>query len=170
MPDARRWIWSAVATAAIAVGAFELGARTAMPAVPTVERDAAHVVALRAALGRYRADHGWYPCDAERDYNRSGREDILQLQLTAFTRDDGRPARVRDAEYRFGPYLPAVPADPVTGSRRIVIDAVRARTLAHLHADVAADNGAGGWYYEVRTGTVVANRGRGRAPQRALVR
>jgi hypothetical protein len=167
MPSARRWIWTAIGVVAVAVASFELGTRVAAPPAAPSERIAADVAALRAALDRYRADHGWYPCDPERDYNRSGRADLLSLQLIAFTRDDGKPSERRDAEFRFGPYLAEIPADALAGSRHVAIDQVRARTLRQLQADVAADNGAGGWYYEVRTGFVVPNHGRGRAPRLA---
>lgn len=166
MSTKRRRIWSAVTAAALAVVSFEFGTRAATAPIPESERLAHDVAQLRAALERYRDDHGFYPCDPERDYNRSGREDLLRLQLTGFTRDDGKPSETADAEYRFGPYLATIPGDARSGSSRIVIDAVRARTHARLTADVTADNGAGGWYYEVRTGLVVANLGRGRAPQR----
>jgi hypothetical protein len=135
--------------------------------MPAAEVIRARAQLLDVAIERYRADHGWYPCDAERDYNNTGREDLLHRQLTEFTRDDGKPSATADAEYRFGPYLSEVPADPVTGSRRIVIDGTRARTWRRLHADVGAGNGGGGWYYEVRTGAFVANHGRGRAPRLA---
>jgi hypothetical protein len=159
----RRWIWSVAALATCAALAFELGTRAAAPPAATRLED--DLVMLRAAVSRYREDHGFYPCDPERDYNRDGRADVLRLQLTGFTRDDGKPSEQRDAEYRFGPYLAAVPA--LAGSRRFVVDQARCRTLARLAADVRADNGAGGWYYEARTGFVVPNRGRGRAPQLA---
>jgi hypothetical protein len=95
---------------------------------------------------------------------------LLRLQLTGFTRDDGKPSASANDEYCFGPYLAAIPSDPRRGSNRIVIDTVRARTYARLAADVAADNGDGGWYYEVRTGLVVANLGRGRAARHAALR
>lgn len=162
----RRWIWNAAMLALCVALAFELGTRTSAP--PPAARLEHDLVTLRAAISRYHADHGFYPCDPERDYNHDGWPDLLRLQLTGFTRDDGKPAERRDGEYRFGPYLGEIPA--LSGSRRFVVDQARSRTLARLAADVRADNGAGGWYYEARTGFIVPNHGRGRAPQLAGVR
>ena len=164
MRGLRRVLWSVAAAAALAGGSFRLGMHAAVPAVPRAEAQLARdLEGLRGALERYHADRGWYPGDPDRDYNNSGRMDLLRRQLTEFTRDDGRPAPRRDAEYCFGPYLREFPADPWTGSRRVILDQSRSRSLALLRHDVEAGNGAGGWYYEVRTGNIVSNHGRGRA-------
>jgi hypothetical protein len=162
----RRWIWNAAALALCAGVSFELGTRATPP--PPAARLESDLVALRAALSRYHDEHGFYPCDPERDYNRDGRADLLRLQLTGFTRDDGKPSERRDAEYRFGPCMAEIPA--LAGSRQFVVDQARSRTLVRLAADVRADIGTGGWYYEARTGFVVPNQGRGRAPRLAGVR
>lgn len=164
MRGVRRLLSTVLAAAVLAAGSFLLGMRTAMPAAPRAEAQLTEdLAALRAALERFHADHGWYPGDPERDYNSSGRTELLRRQLTEFTRDDGRPAPRRDAEYTFGPYLRDFPADPWTGSRRLILDQSRSRSLALLRQEVEAGNGGGGWYYEARTGNIVANFGRGRA-------
>jgi|CXWL01.1.fsa_nt_gi hypothetical protein len=164
MRGLRRVIWSVAAAVALAGGSFSLGMHVASPAAPRADAQLGPDLAgLRGALERYHADRGWYPGDPDRDYNDSGRMDLLRRQLTEFTRDDGRPAPRRDAEYCFGPYLREFPADPRTGSRQVILDQNRSRSLALLHQDVEAGNGAGGWYYEVRTGNIVLNHGRGRA-------
>ena len=119
------------------------------------------LAALRQALDRYRDDRGWYPGDPDRDYNSDGRPEILVRQLTWFTRDDGKPSDRRDADYCFGPYLHDFPMDPLSGSRAVALDQDRARALSRLRDDVAAGGGRGGWYYEARTGNIVANYGRG---------
>jgi len=164
MRGLRRILWTATAAAVLAAGSFLLGLRAGTPAPVRAEAQLVQdLAALQSALEAYRADHGWYPGDPERDFNSAGRAELLRRQLTEFTRDDGRPAPRRDAQYCFGPYLREIPADPQTGSRHVILDQVRGRSLALLRRDVEAGNGAGGWYYEVRTGNVVANHGRGRA-------
>lgn len=167
MRGLRRILWTATAAAVLAGGSFLLGLRAGTPAPVRAEarlaQQAQDLAALQAALEAYRADHGWYPGDPERDFNSSGRVELLRRQLTEFTRDDGRPSPRRDAQYCFGPYLREIPADPRTGSRHVILDQVRGRSLSLLRRDVEAGNGAGGWYYEVRTGNVVVNHGRGRA-------
>jgi hypothetical protein len=147
--------------AAVAVSSLLVGMRVALPPEPVEASLGRNLSELRQALEHYRADHGWYPADPERDYNHDGDADLLRRQLTTFTRDDGKPADQRDAHFCFGPYLPDVPPDPTSGSRAITLDQARERPLEQLRAEVQRGNGRGGWYFEPRTGNVVANHGRG---------
>jgi hypothetical protein len=164
MRQARQVLWTSLGFVTVAVASLLAGMYLAAPAAPRTDERLAHDVALlRDALDRYRADHGWYPCDAERDYNSAGNAALLRRQLTEFTRDDGKPSARHDGEYRLGPYLRNFPADARHGSRAVVIDQDQARALTRFTADVSAGNGAGGWYYEARTGNITANDGRGRA-------
>ena len=148
--------------AAVTVGSLLAGMRLALPPEPTEASLAQNLTELRAALEHYRADHGWYPGDPDRDFNSDGRSDLLRRQLTTFTRDDGKPADRRDLQFCFGPYLREIPPDPASGSRAVVLDQDRERPLDCLRQDVQEGSGRGGWYYEPRTGNVVANHGRGR--------
>jgi hypothetical protein len=157
----RRALWTGIAMAAVAVSSLLVGMRLALPPEPVEASLGRNLSALRQALELYRADHGWYPADPDRDYNHDGDMDLLRRQLTTFTRDDGKPAEQRDARFCFGPYLHAIPADPTNGSRAIAVDQTRERPLEKLRAEVQCGNGRGGWYYEPRTGNVVANHGRG---------
>ena len=166
----RQVLWTSVALVAVAVASLLAGMRLAAPAAhQPAARLAQDVAALRGALDRYHGDHGWYPCDPERDYNSAGKADLLRRQLTEFTRDDGKPSARRDAAYCLGPYLREFPADALHGSRAVVVDQDQARALSRLAADVAAGNGAGGWYYEAHTGNMVPNHGAGRAPRLAAL-
>jgi len=166
MRQARQILWTSLGFVTVAVASLLAGMHLAAPVAPqTGERVARDVALLRDALDRYRADHGWYPCDPARDYNSAGNSDLLRRQLTEFTRDDGKPSARHDGAYCLGPYLRNFPADALYGSRAVVIDQDQARALTRFAADVAAGNGAGGWYYEVRTGNVTVNDGRGRAPR-----
>ena len=170
MPRSGRpaWIAGAALIAAAVVSLLPWAARLAPRATGSRASAALEerLTTLRQALDLYRDDHGWYPGDPDKDYNSDGRTDLLVRQLTWFTRDDGKPCEYRDADYCFGPYLRDFPIDPVSGSRALVLDQDRARALSRLRSDVAAGDGHGGWYYEARTGNVVANYGRG--PQTRL--
>jgi len=120
----------------------------------------ANLVTFREAILAYKADHGHYPC-APGDYNTSGDTTIFKRQLLWFTNKDGRPSHTKSATYGYGPYLQAFPLEPFTNSTRVVIDQSHERVLERLKADVYRWSGAtGGWYYEAKSGNVVANLGR----------
>lgn len=155
----RRDLWTGVLLLWVGAAGVLLGMRLGRAPDDARVRLDRRVEALRAAVERYRTDHGWYPADPDRDYNSDGRADLLRQQLTGFTRDDGKPAERRDGEFCFGPYLQAWPADPFSGSRAVVVDQDRVRSLERLQRDIAAGRGQGGWYYEARTGQIVPNHG-----------
>ncbi len=112
---------------------------------------------LRIALHQYYQDHGHYPC-TEKDYNRKGDFKILKKQLLWYTNKFGEPKRTRNREYRFGPYLREFPAEPFSGQFTVVIDTARALTLIELKREIAHSPAAkGGWFYQAKTGFVVAN-------------
>ncbi len=117
-----------------------------------------NVVELRQALESYRADHGAYPA-APGDFNRQGDPQILARQLTGYTDARGEPSAVRDDAHPFGPYLQSIPAEPISGSGALRIDTRDNRLLPELSQAVARGSGRGGWYYEARSGHVVANLG-----------
>jgi len=156
----RRSIYTGLGYIVVAVVSLLAGMRLSKPADSQAARAARAGMEFQQALEAYRADHGWYPGDPDRDWNSDGSPDILRRQLTEFTRDDGKPAEQRDPQYCFGPYLRQIPSEPHTGSGTIVVDQDGARALSRLRRDVAASPGRGGWYYEARTGHVVANRSR----------
>jgi hypothetical protein len=153
----RRHIYTALAFVVVAVASLLFGMRLSRPAGDSMPGTAVANAALQQALEAYRADHGWYPGDPDRDWNSDGSPDVLRRQLTGFTRDDGKPAEQRDAQFCFGPYLREIPAEPRSGSGAIVVDQDGARALARLRRDVAVAGARRGWYYEARTGNVVAN-------------
>lgn len=153
----RRDIYTGLGFVVVAASALLAGMHLSRPASDAMQATAAANAALQHAVEAYRADHGWYPGDPDRDWNSDGNPDILRLQLTGFTRDDGKPAEQRDAQFCFGPYLRQVPTEARSGSGAIVVDQVGARALTRLRRDVASGNARGGWYYEARTGNVVAN-------------
>lgn len=115
---------------------------------------------ISEAIDSYRADHGWYPCDPARDWNGSGNPANLVRQLTEHTDAAGRPSVERTESAKFGPYLPSLPPEPVSGLAKVTVDGIAERTLGDLGAAAAGGEGRGGWRYEVRSGHVVADLGR----------
>ncbi len=144
-------VLAVVAVAQIAAGDWGVRGREAQLRASLVD--------LRQAVNRYQEDHGFYPA-SDRDYNRAGDPAVFRAQLTGYTDSRGEPSPTRDAGHRFGPYLKRLPAEPITGSRDITIDTRSARLLPELAESVAGGDGDGGWFYEARTGHVVADLGR----------
>ena len=118
----------------------------------------ANVAALRDAVNMYTIDHGWPPC-SPRDYNRHGDPDLLARQLTSFTSARGEPNEQGSPEFCFGPYLEEIPRETMGKSARFEVDLDNERTHRALTEAVSRGDGAGGWYYEARSGIVVANVG-----------
>jgi len=119
-----------------------------------------NLVTLREAILAYKMDHGHYPCVSS-DYNHGGNETVFKEQLTWFTDKHGRPSKTRTATYAYGPYLQSFPEEPIVGSTRVHIDRTHERVMDQLKHDVYNSSSAnGGWYYEAKTGQVVANLGK----------
>jgi type II secretory pathway pseudopilin PulG len=116
---------------------------------------------LREAFDLYKVDHGWYPCDPEKDWNRSGDPEALKHQLLDFTDARGEPSKTRTPACRFGPYLTKWPVEPVSRSGAITIDPSGFSLFDRMADRVAVGEGAGGWHYEPRSGNVCANLGNG---------
>jgi len=121
------------------------------------------VVELRRAVESYQVDHGFYP-GAPGDFNAQGDPAVFAAQLTQYTDARGEPSAVRDDAHHFGPYLKSIPAEPVSGSHEVRVDTANDRLLPELSQDVATGPGGGGWYYEARTGLVLANLGHSYSP------
>lgn len=120
----------------------------------------ANLVTLREAILAYHADHGHYPCTSN-DYNKHGDETTFRRQLTWYTNKKGKPSKKKTEVYRYGPYLQDFPEEPITGSKKVHIDRTHERILEQLREDVYNWSGAtGGWYYEAKSGNVVANLGK----------
>ena len=116
-----------------------------------------NLVTLREAILAYKMDHEHFPCVSS-DYNHGGNQTVFKEQLTWFTDKSGRPSKTRTATYAYGPYLQSVPDEPITGSTIVVIDRTHERILGDVKNNVYNSSSAtGGWYYEAKTGQVVAN-------------
>lgn len=109
---------------------------------------------LRAAIARYRADHGGrHPGTAPSSgmacelgvpgTGGTGTARAVIDQLTGYSDGAGRTCTRSTATTRFGPYLgKGIPADPITGSNLLV---------------TAAGDGSGGWSYQPATGHIAIN-------------
>jgi type II secretory pathway pseudopilin PulG len=117
-----------------------------------------NVARLRVAIDRYYQDHGFYPCGNEAGML-TGDPEIFEQQLEWYTDAEGRVSREKTEEFCFGPYLNDLPEEVLTGSDRVVIDTRSVRTRPSLAAAVAGGSGEGGWYYEPKSGNLVANLG-----------
>ena len=131
----------------------------------------ANLAILRETLIAYHGDHGFFPCSAN-DWNNGANQTNFRRQLTWFTREDGRPSQTKDENYRYGPYLQTFPENPFyTGTNpslatNVVINTTSERTMERLKSDVAAWSGNNGWYYEAKSGNVVANLGGSNFPDK----
>jgi len=113
---------------------------------------------FREALAAYERDHGFFPA-APGDYNEEGDVVLLSRQLTQPTDADGQPSADANDVYCFGPYLEAIPPEPITGTDLVIVTLMTDRLLPDLAEAVREGTGQGGWYYEPRSGNLVANLG-----------
>ena len=110
---------------------------------------------LRGALEFYSAEHrGGFPGATSDGTNAAHTETSFVRQMTEFTDSDGRAQSIRDATFRYGPYLrkgmPPLPVGPYAGA-----SGVQVVTGATVPAFVADD--AIGWVYNDTTGNIIPN-------------
>jgi len=113
---------------------------------------------FREALAAYERDHGFFPA-APGDFNYEADTDLLVRQLTETTDAKGEPSPTASADFCYGPYLEEIPPEPVTGTTLLVVTPMTDRLLPDLAEAVRQGSGQGGWYYEPRSGNLVANLG-----------
>ncbi len=157
-PTLREILWgAAVILGLVVVGQVARGPWSVTDRDETLQN---RLVDLRVAVERYREDHGFYPA-SPRDFNAAGDPAVLAAQLTGYTDARGEPVSRPDEAHPFGPYLSRIPAEPVTGSSVLRVDTRDASLPSRLAETISAGTGRGGWYYEARTGQVVADLGQG---------
>jgi len=119
---------------------------------------------LRQALVAYHSDHGFFPCTTN-DHNNGGSEFTFVRQLTWYTDAEGKPSQTKDEEYRFGPYIQEFPTNPffegtdTDVATKVQIDVKGEDILEALKKKVASSNSKSGWYYQAKSGNIVANLG-----------
>lgn len=121
-------------------------------AVPRISRGAkgagesalrGDLAALRNAIDLYAAEHdGDFPTVAD-----------FVNQLTKYSNDQGGTQANKDATFKYGPYLRAVPGLPVAGDASLLGGKKGDKGVA------AADAAGVGWLYTVVDGTIKANTG-----------
>ena len=98
-----------------------------------------NIALIRANIQVYRNQHAGFP-DPDR----------FRDQMTKATNFAGDTANVRSAEFRFGPYVDQMPANPITGLADIRAAADPSDLLPPGDAD-------GGWWYNPVTGRFSAD-------------
>ena len=81
----------------------------------------------------------------------AGSEAILKSHLTGITDSNGNTSTTRDSTFKFGPYLPFMPQNPINGLDTVKIDASTAA--------IPTPDGTTGWIYQPVTGRVSINLG-----------
>jgi prepilin-type N-terminal cleavage/methylation domain-containing protein len=74
-------------------------------------------------------------------------------QLTLYTSSAGITANVKDATYKYGPYMKKVPENPYNELASILAD------ITETDITIAASSGVAGWKFYTNTGRLVANDG-----------
>jgi general secretion pathway protein G len=79
-------------------------------------------------------------------------------QLTRYTDINGQTATVRDATFRFGPYLKRddLPTSPIDGSNTVTYVIVGAANVGDLGQPGAPPAGSTGWWFDVVSGKLIA--------------
>ncbi|HVX84591.1 MAG TPA: prepilin-type N-terminal cleavage/methylation domain-containing protein [Phycisphaerae bacterium] len=104
---------------------------------------------LRTQLGIYSTQHlDVYPGYPGGDTNQTPTEQTLVSQLTQVTDDAGNSSATVTGAYKWGPYLPQMPVDPVNGSGSVKILGP---------GDAFVVDGMSGWLYQPATGELKAN-------------
>lgn len=105
---------------------------------------------FRTQVMVYRAQHGVAPGHPGGDANIAPSLDVLVAQLTQFTNEKGQTSSVQNHEFRFGPYMQALPVNPINQSSQVRF--IDARSLLP-----SSPVGTEGWLYQPATTTVIAN-------------
>ncbi len=125
---------------------------------------------LRSAIDLYYQQHGEYPgeltavdatCVAGTDGTGAGGAGAAGAQafldqLSLYSDADGGTCSVKDANFKFGPYLKknTLPDNPITGVGSALADF----TVVNAGDILMAGDGAnGGWKYDILTGKFIAN-------------
>lgn len=103
---------------------------------------------IREQSNLYRAQHqGKWP-GVDSNGTISPEVDFLITQLTAYTDDKGNISTAKSATFRYGPYLPSVPANPISGLKTISINTGSA---------TPTPDDSTGWIFQPATGRVWSN-------------
>jgi general secretion pathway protein G len=77
-----------------------------------------------------------------------GTDEMFRKQITTYTSVTGVPASTKDATYRYGPYLRALPPNPISNLSTVWI---------YEATNTPTPNDSTGWIYQPLTGRLYAN-------------
>lgn len=107
--------------------------------------------ALRTQITLYRAQHnGVAPGYPNGDTFSMPTYEAFIAQMSQYTNADGETSKTRTVEFTYGPYLKAMPANPLNSSADI-------RFVDTAEYTKLIPQGLQGWIYQPSTGTIVAN-------------
>lgn len=112
---------------------------------------AGDVQRLRSQIMFYRAQHaGVSPGFVNGDTTTPPKLDIFVAQLTQYTDAAGHTSPMPTREHCFGPYLPALPFNTVTGNNAVTF-------VPAGESFPSAPRGPAGWLFQPATGVIAAN-------------
>jgi general secretion pathway protein G len=103
---------------------------------------------LRTQLNVYKTEHSVFPGYPAGDTNQAPTGAVAADQLLKFTDALGNVSDSATDHYRLGPYLDAIPKNPVTGNAALKILS---------SGDAFTPDGSTGWLYQPSTGMIKAN-------------
>ena len=128
----------ALAVVAIMVGAIVIPQQTRASDEARLSNLRTNLQTMRSQLLLYKTQHNeTYPTDFER-------------QLTFYTDISGGTAARPDSAHTFGPYLQAVPINPISGSKAV-------RVVEGARRDFEAPCEDAGWWFNTTTGELRAD-------------
>jgi type II secretory pathway pseudopilin PulG len=113
----------------------------------------AKLLNLRTQVLVYRAEHGGLPPGyPPANHAAPPNGETFVAQLTQYTDKSGNTSPTGDRHFRYGPYLEAMPVNPMNNSSAI-------RFIADDQLFPQTPRGSEGWVYKPATGTIAANVG-----------
>ena len=103
---------------------------------------------VREQVSLYRAQHQgrWPGIDNNGALSTEG--DFFVTQLTIYTDPKGSFSTVKSSTFAYGPYLPSMPANPISTLKTVLID---------TGTTAPTPDGTTGWIYQPSTGKLWAN-------------
>lgn len=103
---------------------------------------------FREAANVYRAQHmGQWP-GIDQSGAIAGTSSLFVSQLTTYTDAKGAANPTKTAAYEYGPYLPSLPANPISGQKTV--------TIVTASGTPVPDDSSG-WFYQPSTGKLWPN-------------
>lgn len=112
---------------------------------------AANLKTMQNAIDLYAMQHGGvFPAMNGSGSGAAGTYTAFVEQLTQHSNATGKASAVKDGVHTLGPYLRAIPRDPVSGDATVVVVANGDSTTQ--------PTGSSGWFYVASTGRIMQNK------------